>query len=217
MVGSTVEENVEERQYEELDDLAHEHARHCRALEPSRRLTRVVAATAIRRSPRRSGARRRPRGSPAAAPSGTCPSAPSTPSSETLVPVRRVRRRPARRRSTSSFAGGPYTSTAVPRVLGDELRRRPAACTPVRHDQNGVGQALRLLDVVGRHEIVVLRAQRRSAPTAPGAPADRGRRSARRAARRGRWTSARAIRRRRRMPPDSLSTRSLRCRAGWPS
>ena len=52
---------------------------------------------------------------------------------------------------------------------------------------------------------------RRSAPTAPGGPAGRARRSARRAARsRGRCTSARAISSRRRMPPESLSTRVSR-------
>jgi hypothetical protein len=38
-------------------------------------------------------------------------------------------------------------------VLADELRRRPRGDRfPVRHDHHRVGQALRLLDVVGRHQ-----------------------------------------------------------------
>ena len=64
-----------------------------------------------------------------------------------------------------------------------------------------------------RHEDrrALARGARRSAPRAPGGPAGRGRRSARRAARAaGRWTSARAISRRRRIPPESLSTRVSR-------
>ena len=158
MVGSTVEEKRRRAPVRrEVDDLPDEHARDRGALKAAqgRRSaggprTHHSISSPVRRtktSSRLAGRR---------SPSGTRPSASSMPSTEMLVPVRRVANpalarpelglRELRRRAVD-------LDGLAPGVLGDELRRRPGGDrASVRHDQDRVGEALRLLDVVRRHE-----------------------------------------------------------------
>ena len=101
-------------------------------------------------------------------------------------------------------------------VLQHELCGRPGRDRlAVGHDHHRVGEALRLLDVVRRHQDrrALRSAARRSAPRAPAAPAGRGRPSARRAARaaaggRARVRSAGAAACRRRACRRGVSRRS---------
>ena len=91
---------------------------------------------------------------------------------------------------------------------------------PVRHHRDGVRQALGLLDVVRATSAPSRRprAARRSATTAPGAPAGRGPPSARRAApAAGSWISPRATSSRRRIPPESSLTIVSARGPGWRS
>ena len=175
----------------EVDDLAHEHAGQRAALETAE--PRALLARVGRHQPisspvsstntsSRFAGRRSPVGSRAVrvrrrrGPRCSCP-------------VRRVRSpaAPASASTSASRAGAPYTSTHLARPHArHELRRRPGGDrVAVRHDQHGVGQALRppRCSASTSGSSCPRRAARRSAPRAPGAPADRARRSARRAAR----------------------------------
>ena len=113
-----------------------------------------------------------------------------SPASRSLVPVRRVRRPCAGGLALDLAPAAPAARTPpaprAPACSRDQLAAAaPAAMAlAVRHDRDRVGQPLGLLDVVGGHQDrdALARAARRSAPTAPGAPAGRGRRWARRAA-----------------------------------
>ena len=89
-------------------------------------------------------------------PSGARPSMPSTPSTGD---ARAGATRAEARRARGLLDLGELRRRAVhldrltPRVLGHELRRRAGGHgLPVGHDQHRVGEPLRLLDVVRRHE-----------------------------------------------------------------
>ena len=100
-------------------------------------------------------------------------------------------RRAARRRAPRPRPRRGAPAARRPRAPRARRARAPARCggpvataLAVGHDRHRVGEPLGLLDVVRRHQDrrALASAARRSAPTAPGGPAGRARRSARRAA-----------------------------------
>ena len=118
-------------------------------------------------------------------PSGMAPLRPrrpgATPTCRCGGCVRRAA--PPRASTSASRAGGAVDLDRLAAgVLGHERGRPPDRDgLAVRHDRHRVREALGLLDVVRRHQDrdALARAGRRSAPTAPGGPAGRGRPSAR--------------------------------------